>query len=103
MASPANDSRNSSSKGSSSFLPSELACPSNLQKIQQRKIQVQNYPQAKKLEKIGIYSSCKVDGCKCNGWKRTSSQLGTRAVFPCKIHVEDAITFCPAMLSILRI
>ena len=74
MASPANESH--TSKPSSSFIPSELACPSNLQKIQQRKIQVLNYPQAKKLEKIGIYSSCKVEGCKCNGWKSTALQTG---------------------------
>uniref|UniRef100_H2Z2H4 histone acetyltransferase n=1 Tax=Ciona savignyi TaxID=51511 RepID=H2Z2H4_CIOSA len=39
------------------------------QKIQQRKLQVKNYPRTKKLEKIGVYSSCKDENCKCNGWK----------------------------------
>uniref|UniRef100_H2Z2H5 histone acetyltransferase n=1 Tax=Ciona savignyi TaxID=51511 RepID=H2Z2H5_CIOSA len=29
-------------------------------KIQQRKLQVKNYPRTKKLEKIGVYSSCKL-------------------------------------------
>nr|CAB3257876.1 histone acetyltransferase KAT2A [Phallusia mammillata] len=51
------------------FVPSELAHPANIKKINQRKLQVKNYPHAKKLEKIGSYSSCKDDGCKCMGWK----------------------------------
>jgi histone acetyltransferase len=43
---------------------------SNLQRIQQRKQAVRCWPQDKKLEKLAIYSSCKVDDeCKCNGWK----------------------------------
>nr|BAP33937.1 histone acetyltransferase gcn5 [Polyandrocarpa misakiensis] len=52
-----------------SFIPSELARSSNLLKIQQRKAQVRAYPRVKKLEKIGVYSSCKEEGCKCSGWK----------------------------------
>uniref|UniRef100_UPI0005218383 histone acetyltransferase KAT2A n=1 Tax=Ciona intestinalis TaxID=7719 RepID=UPI0005218383 len=31
------------------------------------------YPRIKKLEKIGVYSSCKDDNCKCNGWKNAQS------------------------------
>ena len=69
MASPSADGKPSKSSAQALFIPSELACPSNLQKIQQRKKQVRNYPQLKKLEKIGMYSSCKDEGCKCNGWK----------------------------------
>ena len=73
MASPAIDQRSSKSTAQS-FIPSELACPSNLQKIQQRKNQVRNYAHVKKLEKIGLYSSCKSEGCKCNGWKTVGIQ-----------------------------
>lgn len=51
------------------FIPSELARSSNIAKIQQRKAQVRGYPLVKKLEKIGVYSTCKDDACKCNGWK----------------------------------
>ena len=43
---------------------------SNLQRIQQRKQSVREWPKDKKLEKLAIYSSCKEDeSCKCNGWK----------------------------------
>jgi len=43
---------------------------SNLQRIQQRKQCVRGWPRDKKIEKLGIYSSCKADAdCKCNGWK----------------------------------
>ena len=43
---------------------------SNLQRIQQRKQAVREWPLDKKLEKLAIYSSCKADAaCKCNGWK----------------------------------
>ena len=43
---------------------------SNLQRIQQRKQAVREWPADKKLEKLAIYSSCKADtSCKCNGWK----------------------------------
>ena len=43
---------------------------SNLQRIQQRKQSVRNWPKEKKLEKLAIYSSCKEEeDCKCNGWK----------------------------------
>jgi histone acetyltransferase len=43
---------------------------SNLQRIQLRKQAVRAWPSDKKIEKLGIYSSCKADEeCKCNGWK----------------------------------
>uniref|UniRef100_A0A671QW45 histone acetyltransferase n=1 Tax=Sinocyclocheilus anshuiensis TaxID=1608454 RepID=A0A671QW45_9TELE len=36
----------------------------------QKKAQVRSFPRAKKLEKLGVFSSCKAnDACKCNGWK----------------------------------
>lgn len=40
--------------------PSELSRPVNLQRIAQRKAQIKTYPIRKKLEKLGVYSSCKV-------------------------------------------
>eukprot|EP00095_Tigriopus_kingsejongensis_P007446 maker-scaffold403_size186359-snap-gene-0.54 protein:Tk07446 transcript:maker-scaffold403_size186359-snap-gene-0.54-mRNA-1 annotation:"histone acetyltransferase kat2a" len=42
---------------------------SNLQRIQQRKQAVRQWPLEKKLEKLAIYSSCKAEGVQCNGWK----------------------------------
>ena len=43
---------------------------SNLQRIQMRKQAVRAWPREKKVEKLGVYSSCKADeSCKCNGWK----------------------------------
>ena len=38
----------------------EMSRPSNLQRIAQKKNQVRNYPRTKKLEKLAVYSSCKV-------------------------------------------
>lgn len=38
----------------------ELGRQNNLQKIAQKKAQVRSFPKNKKLEKMGIYSSCKV-------------------------------------------
>ncbi|XP_071943488.1 histone acetyltransferase KAT2A-like [Antedon mediterranea] len=51
--------------------PSEISRPMNLQRITQRKNLVKNYSKTKKLEKLGVYSSCKQTDelCKCNGWK----------------------------------
>jgi len=51
---------NKSAGAARSFASSELAHPSNLQKIKQRKAQVKNYSKSKKQEKIALYSSCKV-------------------------------------------
>ncbi|XP_026736170.1 histone acetyltransferase KAT2A isoform X1 [Trichoplusia ni] len=42
---------------------------SNLQRIQQRKQQVYNWPHNKKLLKLAIYSECQTPDCNCNGWK----------------------------------
>uniref|UniRef100_A0A8C6P7D9 Histone acetyltransferase n=1 Tax=Nothobranchius furzeri TaxID=105023 RepID=A0A8C6P7D9_NOTFU len=39
-------------------------------RIAAKKAQLHSSPRPKKLEKLGVYSSCKAEGpCKCNGWK----------------------------------
>uniref|UniRef100_A0A8C1SH71 histone acetyltransferase n=1 Tax=Cyprinus carpio TaxID=7962 RepID=A0A8C1SH71_CYPCA len=39
-------------------------------RIAVKKAQLRSSPRLKKLEKLGVYSSCKAEGaCKCNGWK----------------------------------
>uniref|UniRef100_A0A8C7Q4Y8 histone acetyltransferase n=1 Tax=Oncorhynchus mykiss TaxID=8022 RepID=A0A8C7Q4Y8_ONCMY len=39
-------------------------------RIAAKKAQLRSSPRPKKLEKLGVYSSCKAEGaCKCNGWK----------------------------------
>ena len=38
----------------------EMSRPNNLQRIAQKKAQVRNYARNKKLEKLAVYSSCKV-------------------------------------------
>ncbi|KAM8979382.1 histone acetyltransferase KAT2B isoform 1-T1 [Sarcophilus harrisii] len=39
-------------------------------RIAVKKAQLRSAPRAKKLEKLGVYSSCKAEeSCKCNGWK----------------------------------
>ncbi|KAH3876567.1 histone acetyltransferase KAT2B-like [Dreissena polymorpha] len=47
----------------------EMSRPNNLQRIAQKKALVRTFPRPKKLEKLAVYSSCKVESCKCNGWK----------------------------------
>ena len=44
----------------SHITPGELSRPTNIQRICQKKSQVKAYPRAKKLEKLAVYSSCKV-------------------------------------------
>ncbi|ESO05629.1 hypothetical protein HELRODRAFT_77335 [Helobdella robusta] len=39
------------------------------QRVAQWKQQVRSYPRHKKVEKLAVYSSCKYEDCKCNGWK----------------------------------
>jgi histone acetyltransferase len=38
----------------------EMSRPNNLQRIAQKKAMVKNYSRTKKLEKLAVYSSCKV-------------------------------------------
>ncbi|WAR26077.1 KAT2A-like protein, partial [Mya arenaria] len=47
----------------------EMSRPNNLQRIAHKKSLVRSYPRSKKLEKLAVYSSCKTETCKCNGWK----------------------------------
>ena len=46
--------------GQGSQQPSESGRLNNLQRIAQRKQQVRSFPLSKKLEKLAVYSSCKV-------------------------------------------
>lgn len=59
------ESQGTPKKSKQSFIPSELALPATLAKIQQRKAQVRGYHHVKKLEKIGVNSSCKVCASLC--------------------------------------
>ncbi|XP_046359409.2 histone acetyltransferase KAT2A-like isoform X1 [Haliotis cracherodii] len=47
----------------------EMSRPNNFQRIAQKKLLVKSFPRNKKLEKLAVYSSCKSENCKCNGWK----------------------------------
>ncbi|XP_050452981.1 histone acetyltransferase KAT2A-like [Cataglyphis hispanica] len=64
----------------STKLQSHGSRQNNIQRIQQRKQQMYNLPQAKKLLKLASYSACQVEECKCNSWKNaqpiTKSQKG---------------------------
>ncbi|XP_026318104.1 histone acetyltransferase KAT2A isoform X2 [Hyposmocoma kahamanoa] len=51
---------------------------SNLQRIQQRKQQVYNWPHNKKLLKLAIYSACQTPECTCNGWKTPVPQQASK-------------------------
>lgn len=57
------------SNGGSSPSADQSVWQSNLQRIQQRKQQVYNWPHSKKLLKLAIYSACQIEDCKCGGWK----------------------------------
>lgn len=80
----------------------------NLQRIQQRKQQMFNWPQIKKLLKLATYSACQTAECKCTGWKNAQpiikSQKGdvqqpvTNFLDPCKTcthPMENHITHLP--------
>jgi len=58
VLSMAND--NPTRNGQGSQQPSESGRLNNLQRIAQRKQQVRSLPLSKKLEKLAVYSSCKV-------------------------------------------
>ncbi|GFO12454.1 histone acetyltransferase [Plakobranchus ocellatus] len=58
-----------SSNPTNSTAATELSKTNNFQKIAKKKMMVRNFPRNKKLEKLAVYSSCKSEGCKCNGWK----------------------------------
>lgn len=54
------DSQQQAPKKTSQITPGELSRPANIQRITQKKNQVKAYPRQKKLEKLAVYSSCKV-------------------------------------------
>jgi len=56
-------------KDPSASKPQSQGKPNNLQRIQQRKQQMYNWPQVKKLLKLASYSACQMEGCDCNCWK----------------------------------
>ena len=60
LSSSSNGSDNTKRPGTPQITPSELSRPVNLQRIAQRKAQIKTYPVRKKLEKLSVYSSCKV-------------------------------------------
>lgn len=55
--------------GGSSTSSDKSVWHSNLDRIQQRKEQVYNWPHSKKLLKLAIYSNCQVEKCECSNWK----------------------------------
>uniref|UniRef100_A0A0B7AGV5 histone acetyltransferase n=1 Tax=Arion vulgaris TaxID=1028688 RepID=A0A0B7AGV5_9EUPU len=52
---------------------SELNKTNNFQRIAHKKMVVRSYPRNKKLETLAVYSSCKFECCKCNGWKNPNA------------------------------
>lgn len=59
LATSTNSSDTTKRPGTPQITPSELSRPVNLQRIARRKAQIKTYPIRKKLEKLGVYSSCK--------------------------------------------
>ena len=60
LSSSSNGSDNTKRPGIPKITPSDLVDPVNLQKIAQRKAQIKTYPVRRKLQKLGVYSSCQV-------------------------------------------
>lgn len=91
--------------------PDQASRQNNLQRIQQRKQQVFNLPQVKKLLKLANYSACQIDECKCNGWKNIQTQAKSpknEAQFtdPCRScnhplenHVSHLVSQSDAMIN----
>lgn len=57
---PNNDAQNQGKQSVSQGSTGEMSRPNNLQRIAQKKAMVKNYSRTKKLEKLAVYSSCKV-------------------------------------------
>lgn len=55
-----NDLHNPGKQPVSQGTTGEMSRPNNLQRIAQKKAMVKNYSRTKKLEKLAVYSSCKV-------------------------------------------
>ncbi|XP_049878355.1 histone acetyltransferase KAT2A isoform X2 [Pectinophora gossypiella] len=69
---------NASSSSSAQAGEGQQSRQSNLQRIQQRKQQVYNWPHNKKLLKLAIYSACQTPDCTCNGWKTPVPQAAVK-------------------------
>lgn len=74
----------------------------NLQRIAHKKQQLKTWPRNKKLEKLAVYSSCKNDNCKCNGWKNPhANAIHTSAsANQHSIQVTDPCRTCNHQLSV---
>ena len=60
LSSSSNGSDNTKRPAIPQIRPSDLAHSVNLQRIAQGKAQIKTYPVRRKLEELGVYSSCKV-------------------------------------------
>lgn len=49
------------------------AAPQQSQRSAMKMQQIASLTREKKLEKLAVYSSCKIDTCRCNGWKNSAS------------------------------
>lgn len=58
---PNNEVQNQGKQSVSQGSTGEMSRPNNLQRIAQKKAMVKNYSRTKKLEKLAVYSSCKVN------------------------------------------
>lgn len=91
-----NDSSKISSSGTTGSTDS-IRASSLTQRMAQWKQQVRASPRHRKVEKLAVYSSCKFEDCKCNGWKnpiqpasstnvtsQSDSQLSASPSDPCR-------------------
>ncbi|TRY74168.1 hypothetical protein DNTS_004229, partial [Danionella cerebrum] len=75
-------------------------------RIAVKKAQLRSSPRPKKLEKLGVYSSCKAEGaCKCNGWKSQNPPptppppTPPRAEQPIAVNLRDPCRSCSHALG----
>ena len=110
LSSPSNGSDNTKRPGTPQITPSELTRPVNLQRIVQRKAQIKTYPVRKKLEKLGVYSSCKVKVtwphfivyAHWSGMMEKSFIMPLFSLFPVGSH-SPSMVFFSFSLSILKV
>ncbi|XP_030645077.1 histone acetyltransferase KAT2B [Chanos chanos] len=75
-------------------------------RIAVKKAQLRASPRPKKLEKLGVYSSCKAEGaCKCNGWKSQNPPptppppTPPRAEQPTAVNLQEPCRSCSHSLG----
>ena len=110
LSSSSNGSDNTKRPGTPQITPSELSRPVNLQRIAQRKAQIKTYPVRKKLEKLGVYSSCKVKVtwphfivyAHWSGMMEKSFIMPLFSLFPVGSH-SPSMVFFSFLLSILKV